>query len=320
MLKVLANDGIHEDGKWMMEKAGITVDTEKIPQEELAEKLQDYDGIIVRSATKVRKDLIDACPNLKVIARGGVGLDNIDVEYAESKGIPVFNTPAASSLSVAELALGHMLNLSRSLHLANREMPVKGQTEFKALKKSYAAGNELAGKTLGIIGLGRIGQEMARIALALRMKVMPVDPMINEATINIDLYATDSVGLSVKVKTVPMDVMLAQADFLTIHVPFSGGRPIIGSEEISQMKPGACIINTSRGGVVEEKALIQALESGHLGGAGLDVFANEPTPDAKLLTMDNISLSPHIGASTHQAQRNIGIELAEKIIEFLTEE
>ena len=320
MWKILANDGIHADGKKMMEKAGITVDTTTIPQDELMEKLQDYDGIIVRSATKVRKDLIDACPNLKVIARGGVGLDNIDVEHAESKGIPVYNTPAASSLSVAELALGHMLSLSRFLHRSNRYMPSQGSAEFKKLKKEFSAGSELAGKTLGIIGLGRIGQEMARIALALRMKVMPVDPIVKEATINIDLYSTEDIGMSVKLKTVSMETMLAQADFLTVHVPFAGGKSIIGKDEIAQMKKGSIIINTSRGGVVEENALIEALESGHLGGAGLDVFENEPTPDPRFLALDSVSMSPHIGAATGEAQRNIGIELAEKIISYLTED
>ena len=317
MLKVLANDGIHEDGKVLMEKAGITVDTNKIPQDQLVDQLQDYDGIIVRSATTVRKELIDACPNLKVIARGGVGLDNIDVDYAESKGIPVFNTPAASSNSVAELALAHMTNLSRFLHRSNRYMPDQGVSNFKQLKKTYSGGSELAGKTLGIIGLGRIGQEMARIALALRMEVLPVDPMVKEANIHIDLYSTDDVGLSVKLKSVSMEEMLPQADFLTIHVPFGGGKPIIGREEIAQMKKGSFIINTSRGGVVEERALIEALDSGHLAGAGLDVFVNEPTPDERLLNMETVSVSPHIGASTHEAQRNIGIELAEKIIDFL---
>lgn len=319
MLKVLANDGIHADGKAMMENAGIQVDTTKIPQEELMDKLNDYDGIIVRSATKVRQDLIDACPNLKVIARGGVGLDNIDVQYANDKGIPVYNTPAASSLSVAELALGHMLTLSRSLHNANRQMPIEGAENFKALKKSYSGGMELAGKTLGIIGLGRIGQAMARIALAMRMKVMPVDRMVKEATINIDLFSNDDVGLSVKLKTVPMETMLRECDFLTIHVPFSGGKPIIGREEMAMMKQGAIIINTSRGGVVDEASLIESIEAGHIGGAGLDVFVGEPSPDPRLLNMDRISVSPHIGASTQEAQRNIGIELAEKIIDFLIE-
>jgi len=319
MLKILANDGIHADGKAMLENAGIEVDTMKIPQEELMDKLNDYDGIIVRSATKVRADLIDACPNLKVIARGGVGLDNIDVQHASEKGIPVYNTPAASSNSVAELALGHMMNLSRFLHQSNRSMPTSGTTDFKVLKKSFGGGVELAGKTLGIIGLGRIGQEMARIALALRMKVLPVDPMVKEANINIEMYSSDEVGLSIKLKSVTMEKMLAEADYLTIHVPFSGGKPIIGSEEIAQMKKGSFIINTSRGGAVDEDALFEALQSGHIAGAGLDVFVNEPTPDERLLKMDNISLSPHIGAATHEAQRNIGIELAEKLIDFLLE-
>jgi D-3-phosphoglycerate dehydrogenase len=317
MIKILANDGIHADGQKLLEQAGFYVDTIKVPQDELVKKLGQYEAICVRSATKVRKEHIDAAPGLKVIARGGVGLDNIDVEYAKSKGIEVINTPAASSLSVAELAFGHMFNLSRSLHLSNREMPEKGNTDFKALKKKYSKGFELAGKTLGIIGLGRIGQEVARIGLGLKMKVLPVDHYVRETLIHLDLYTSDEIALSVKLTSVPLEEMLKQVDYLTIHIPFSGGEPIIGKDEIAKMKDGAFIVNTSRGGVVNEEALLEALESGKIAGAGLDVFEDEPSPNPALLNHPKISVSPHIGASTGEAQRNIGLALAHKIIAYL---
>lgn len=320
MVKILANDGIHPDGQKLLEAEGFIVDTNFVPQDELPETLPSYDAIIVRSATKVRADLIDQCPNLKVIARGGVGLDNIDVEYAENRGIRVFNTPAASSVSVAELALAHIFSLNRFLHRSNRELPTRGESDFKSLKKAYSAGSELSGKTIGIIGLGRIGQELARMALALRMNVMAVDHMVHQTKIDIDLYATDDIGLSVKLNSVSMDTMLANADFISVHIPFSGGRPIIGSEEMAKMKPGAIIINTSRGGVVDEIALLEALDTGHLAGAGLDVFVGEPQPNVRLLNHDKISVSPHIGASTKEAQRKIGVELAMKMIHFFSED
>ena len=314
MIRILANDGISADGKLLLEDAGYEVVTDKIPQDELPEKLPAFDVVIVRSATKIRKELIDKCPNLKVIARGGVGMDNIDVEYARSKGILVANTPAASSRSVAELAFTHILSLSRFVHLANREMPVKGSTEFKALKKAYGGGMELKGKTLGILGFGRIGQETARVALAMGMKVLPVDLYVSDATIEIELFEMDQASLSVKISTVDMDTMLANSDVITAHVPFSGDKALLGAEEIAKMKDGVIIVNTARGGIVDEEELLKALDSGKVRGAALDVFNNEPTPNTSLLNHPKISVSPHIGAATGEAQANIGRELADQII------
>ncbi|MEL6718726.1 MAG: D-2-hydroxyacid dehydrogenase [Bacteroidota bacterium] len=316
MVRILVNDGIHPDGKLLLEEAGYEVVTDKVAQEDLPKELPNFDAIIVRSATKVRKELIDLCPNLKIIARGGVGLDNIDVTYAREKGITVMNTPAASSKSVAELVFGHMFSLARSLHLSNREMPVRGGTEFKKLKKSYSKGIQLHGKSLGIIGLGRIGREVARMGLGLGMKILPVDLYIDEITVDVALYSSEEVGLSVKLTTCSLDEMLAQADFITLHVPFSGGKPILGAEEMAKMKDGAYIVNAARGGTVDEQALLAALESGKLAGAALDVFDLEPSPQEEILNNPKISLTPHTGASTVEAQRNIGLELADKIIAF----
>ena len=313
MVKILVNDGIHPDGKTILEGAGYQVDTNKIAQDDLPAKLPEYDVIVVRSATKVRQALIDQCPNLKIIARGGVGLDNIDVTYAKEKGIQVINTPAASSLAVAELAFAHMFTLARSLHDANRQMPSKGDTEFKKLKKAYAKGMQLRGKTLGVIGFGRIGQETARIGLALGMKVMPVDLMIDKANIDIELYSGDNSKFSVTLDTVPMEEMLANSDFISLHVPFTG-KPILGKAAFDQMKDGMILVNAARGGTVDEEALLAALESGKVAAAGLDVFENEPTPRRELLEHTRVSVTPHIGASTLEAQRNIGLELADKIM------
>ena len=315
MIKILVNDGIHPDGQQMLEEANFQVDTEKIPQEDLPNALPDYDVLIVRSATKVPKDLIEKCPKLKIIARGGVGLDNIDVNYAKSKNIEVFNTPAASSPAVAELAFAHMFAISRFLYQSNREMPTSGDTQFKNLKKAYSQGTQLREKTLGIIGFGRIGQETARIGLALGMNIMPVDLVINETNLSISLYNNDDINLTVRVPTVSMDTMLANADFISLHVPF-GGKALIGTEEFNKMKDGVVIINAARGGTIDEDALLEALNSGKVAGAGLDVFENEPTPLKALLEHPRVSLSPHIGASTLEAQRNIGLELAEKIIAY----
>jgi D-3-phosphoglycerate dehydrogenase len=300
----------------LLEDAGYEVSTIKIAQADLQNALPSYDVVIVRSATKIRKELIDVCPNLKIIARGGVGLDNIDVQYAVSKGIKVINTPAASSRSVAELAFGHMLSLARFLHSANRLMPVKGSTEFKSLKNNFAGGIELKGKTLGILGFGRIGQETAKIALGLGMKVLPVDLYVDAATISIELFEINQASLSVKLNTVNIDTMLAQSDLISVHIPFSGDKALIGAEEISKMKDGVILINTARGGIISEEALLTGLESGKVAGAALDVFDNEPTPNPALLTHPKISLSPHIGAATNEAQSNIGKELADQIIAY----
>jgi D-3-phosphoglycerate dehydrogenase len=316
MIRILSNDGIHADGKGLLEEANYQVDVKKVSQEDLPKELPNYDVIIVRSATKVRKELIDKCPNLKIIARGGVGLDNIDVEYARQKGITVMNTPAASSQAVAELTFGHIFALARFLHHSNRVMPQEGRDKFKQLKKDYATGTQLRNKTLGIIGVGRIGQESARIGLALGMKVMPVDLVVDRVDVGISLFQSNNVQLGVTLETHSMEEVLAQSDFLTLHVPYSGGRPILSAEELAKLKKGAFVINTSRGGAIDEEALLEALNSGHLGGAGLDVFEDEPKPRQALLNHPKVSVSPHIGASTLEAQANIGLELADKIIAF----
>jgi D-3-phosphoglycerate dehydrogenase / 2-oxoglutarate reductase len=315
MIKILVNDGMHPYGQQLLEEANFQVDTQTIAQDDLPEALPDYNVIIVRSATKVRKELIDKCPNLKIIARGGVGLDNIDVSHAKSKNIEVINTPAASSPAVAELAFAHMFAISRFLYQSNREMPASGDTQFKNLKKAYSKGTQLREKTLGIIGFGRIGQETARIGLALGMNVMPVDLVINETNLSISLYNNKDINLTVRVPTVSWDTMLANSDFISLHVPF-GGKALIGAKEFEKMKDGVVIINASRGGTIDEVALLEALNSRKVAGAGLDVFENEPTPLKALLEHPRVSLSPHIGASTLEAQRNIGIELAEKIIAY----
>lgn len=316
MIKILANDGIHPDGKMLLEEANYQVDTEKVAQEDLPEVLPQYDGLIVRSATKVRKALIDQCPNLKIIARAGVGMDNIDVEYARSKGIIVMNTPSASSQSVAELVFAHMLSLSRFLQQANRDMPQKGGTEFKKLKKSYSKGTELFGKTIGIVGFGRIGQNVARIALGMGMRVLPVDLVQSELQIEVNTVQVENAALSITVQTVEWEEMLAESDYITFHVPFQGGKALMDEEAFAKAKDGVRLINTARGGVIDEEALLKALESGKVGGAGLDVFENEPTPRAELLNHPLISVTPHTGASTVEAQNNIGLEIADAFIKF----
>ena len=312
MVKILVNDGIEADGKLLLEEAGYEVNTTKIPQDELMKELPNYDVIIVRSATQVRKELIDACPNLKIIARGGVGTDNIDVDYARSKGIEIITTPAASSQSVAELAMGHIFALTRFLHRSNREMATG---DFKKLKSAYAEGIQLKGKTLGIVGFGRIGQELARIALAMGMNVMASDPFIKETDLTIGLYNTKDVKLSIHLRSYPLEEVLKNSDFISLHTP-ALGKPLIGADEMTMMKNGAIIVNCARGGVIDEDALLAALESGKIGGAGLDAFKNEPNPRADLLNHPRISVSPHIGAATVEAQANIGLELADKIIAF----
>lgn len=310
MTKVLINDGIHPTGLKMLVDAGYEVQTTKISQEDLNDQLNAFDAICVRSATKVRTELIDKCPNLKLIGRGGVGLDNIDVAYAKSKNISVVNTPAASSRSVAELAFAHMFSLARYGYKSNRAMPSDGASQFGALKKSYAKGFELEGKTLGIIGGGRIGQETAKLAIGVGMKVIFVDPFVENITLDMK-FAGQS--MSVDLKTVTMAEMLAVADVVTLHIPFTG-TAVLSDDEFAKMKDGVVIVNASRGGTIDEDALLKALESGKVAAAGLDVFINEPSPRQDLLSHPNISLTPHIGASTNEAQEKIGIELAEQII------
>jgi len=314
MKKILANDGMEEAGIKLLEKAGFIVITEKVAQEELASAINEngYAVLTVRSATKVNKALIDACPSLRIIARGGVGMDNIDVEYAKSKNIQVVNTPAASSLSVAELVIAHIFSLSRFLHQANRQMPANGQKDFAQLKKVFSKGSEVSNKTLGIIGFGRIGQSAATLALGMGMKVLAYDPFIADANIEISIHNTPKI--KVPIKTVSLEEVLKNSDFITLHVP--GGETITAAE-IKMMKKGVLLINASRGGVINEDDLLAALDSGQVAGAGLDVFKGEPTPRKELLNHPKISLTPHIGGSTEEAQQRIGVELAEKIIHFL---
>jgi D-3-phosphoglycerate dehydrogenase / 2-oxoglutarate reductase len=313
--KILANDGIDATGKDLLEKAGFTVVTENVAQENLAKEInaQGYVALTVRSATKVRKDVIDACPNLKVIGRGGVGMDNIDVEYAREKGLNVINTPAASSNSVAELVFAHAFSAVRFLYDSNKQMPSHGEEKFGELKKKYAKGIELRGKTFGVVGFGRIGQSVAKMALGLGMKVLAFDPFVSEATIELEIDGIKPVA--VPVKTVTMEKVLQNSDFITFHVP---GGELITKKEIATMKDGVILINSARGGVINENDLIEGLNNGKIACAGLDVFDNEPKPSAAILKHSKISMTPHIGAATNEAQERIGVELAEKLIAALS--
>ncbi len=315
-MRVHANDGVSAQAKKSLEAEGFNVTTDTVPQEQLEEYInrEKVDVLLVRSATKVRKDLINACPSLKLIGRGGVGMDNIDVAYAREKGLQVINTPAASSTSVAELVIGHLFTLMRNLHKANRRMPAEGNTAFKALKKEYEKGTELRGKTLGVIGFGRIGRCTAAYALGCGMRVIYVDHSSTTEAIGVEI---GGMHVRVPVRLVDMAQLLAQADAITIHVPAQkGGQPLLGEAEFAQMKNGVVIINTARGGIVDEDALITAIKSGKVRGAALDVFAGEPEPRADILAMDQISLSPHIGGATVEAQGRVGDELAEQIISW----
>ncbi len=314
MIKILANDGIHPDGQMLLEEAGYQVDTAHIPQEQLLKVLPHYDVVIVRSATKIRKELIAACPRLKVIARGGVGMDNIDVEFAQAQGKQVINTPNASSQAVAELVIGQIFTLARFLHFSNRQMPNEGATEFKKLKELYSEGLQVKGKTLGIIGFGRIGMELAKMALGLGMKVLAHDVREQKTKIALTLHDLPQLSFQLDFKTNSFEKVLTQSDFLSLHVPFVGSKPILGAAEFAKMKRGSFVINTSRGGTIEETDLINALNSGQIAGAALDVFENEPKPKTELLQNPRISLTPHIGASTLEAQRYIGLELADALI------
>lgn len=315
-MKVLANDGISATGVQALEAGGFEVITTKVAQEQLENYINDQqiDAILVRSATTVRKALIDACPSLKLIGRGGVGMDNIDVDYAREKGLHVINTPAASSASVAELVFAHLFTGVRYLYDANRNMPLEGETKFKDLKKSYAKGSELRGKTLGVIGFGRIGQEVAKIALGCGMKVLASDKFIEGATVNVQFF--DGRSIDFAIDTIDQDDLLSQSDFVTLHVP-AQKEYVIGQAQFDKMKPGAGIINAARGGVIDEVALIKALDDNKIGFAGLDTFEEEPKPAIQVLMNPKVSLTPHIGAATNEAQDRIGTELASQIIALL---
>ena len=316
-MKVLANDGVSQSGISALESAGYEVITTTVAQEQLENYINQNNitVLLVRSATTVRKNIIDNCPSLKIIGRGGVGMDNIDVEYARSKGLNVINTPAASSHSVAELVFGHFYGLARFLHNSNRDMPLEGDSKFKSLKKSYAKGTELKGKTLGVLGFGRIGQATAKVAIGAGMKVVAFDPYMEKANLKLDFF--DGQSLDFEIKTISKEDVLKQADFLTLHVPAQKDY-VIDEAEFNQMKDGVIMANAARGGVVNEIALVKAIESGKVSRAALDVFEKEPQPEIQLLMNPALSLTPHTGAATNEAQDRIGTELAEQIINILS--
>lgn len=314
-MKILINDGLHKAGIELLEKAGYTVDTNRIAQTDLVGKLNEYDAIIVRSATQVRTELIEASPNLKVIGRGGVGLDNIDVDFAKSKNITVLNTPAASSRSVAELAMAHLFGIVRSLPAVNKAMSLDGVSDFGALKKSASKGIELQGKKLGLIGFGRIGRATASIALGCGMEILAYDPFFTEGNVTLDLHPVYKHEFSINVKTVSKEELLANADFISLHIPGGQGY-VLDTPEFEQMKDGVGVVNCARGGTINEAALLAAIKSGKVKYAATDVFEKEPPVNTDILRMNAVGLSPHIGASTEEAQERVGVELAQNIINF----
>jgi len=315
-MKVLANDGISQSGIDALQAKGFEVITTNVAQEQLISYINEnkVTVLLVRSATIARKDLVDSCPSLKIIGRGGVGMDNIDVDYAREKGLKVINTPASSSASVAELVFAHLYGGVRFLHDSNRNMPLEGESNFKGLKKAYAKGIELRGKTIGIIGFGRIGQEVAKIALGVGMRIIAADKFMETATVQISLFDGQTVDVDIKIQS--QESLLAESDFVSLHVPAQKDY-VIGANEFNQMKDGAAIVNAARGGVIDEVALLKALDSGKLSFAGLDTFEEEPKPAMQVLMHPKVSLTPHIGAATGEAQDRIGEELAQQIAEIL---
>ena len=315
-MRILANDGISISGIEKLESNGFEVLTKSIAQDDLISYINNskIEALLVRSTTKVKKNLIDKCPSIKLIGRGGVGMDNIDVEYAVNKGINVINTPAASSKSVAELVFAHLFGCVRHLHSSNRSMPLEGDTKFKELKKSCSKGAELRGKTLGIVGFGRIGQEVAKIAIGIGMNISVYDLNLNETLLELSFF--DESTKSFQIKMDDFKNLLAQSDFITFHVPAQKNY-LISEDEFKIMKQGVGIINAARGGVIDEGALEKYLNTGKVSFAALDTFENEPNPDIKILMNAKISLTPHIGAATNEAQDRIGIELADQIIKLL---
>ena len=296
-MKILVCDKTEKDAVERMRAAGLQVDVrDDITPEELPNVLPAYEGMVVRSRTKVRQPLIDVCPNLKVIVRGGVGLDTIDAEYARSKGITVMNTPMASSASVAELTIGYMFALARSIFQATSSM------KAERWDKKLFEGDEIGGKTLGLIGIGNIGKEVAKRATALRMIVIAYDPYVKSVE---------------NVRMVSLDELLASSDYISLHLPKTKeSANMIGWAEIAKMKTSVRIINCARGGIIDEDALYEALTNGKVNGAALDVYTEEPPKDWKLAKLPNVIGSPHIGAATKEAQGRVGAEVADKLIEF----
>lgn len=311
-MKILANDGISEAGKIALENSGYQVITDKVNQEDLIQYVNEnqIEIVLVRSATTVRRDVIDACPGLKLIGRGGVGMDNIDVTYARENGRIVINTPASSSQSVAELVMGHMFSISRFLNDSFKNIETG---DFSTLKKNYGKGVELRGKTLGIVGFGRIGQSLASYAFGCGMNVIAVDQKSYEASIPVPV---GNQVIDVKIQThTKLSEVIGEMDYISLHVPKQAdGSAVLGAAMFDQMKKGVRLINAARGGVIDELALIEALDSGKVAFAALDVFENEPNPNKALLSHPKIACTPHIGAATSEAQDRIGTELAELIV------
>ena len=297
-MKIIVCDKTESEAIEKMRAAGLQVDVrDTVTPEELPDVPPAYDGMVVRSRTKVRQALLEKCPNLKLIVRGGVGLDTIDVEYARSKGVAVMNTPLASTDSVAELTVGLMFALARSIVQATVSMKAE-----KWDKKSFE-GDEIGGKTLGVIGLGNIGKGVAVRAQALGMKVVAYDP-----------YAKNTAGYQMVSK---LDDLLKVADYITLHMPkTSETANMLSQAQFDMMKNGVRIVNCGRGGIVDESALAAALTSGKVAGAALDVFAEEPPTEWSLVKLPNVICTPHIGASTKEGQGRVGMEVADIVINF----
>ena len=317
-MKVLANDGISESGKNALLEAGIEFVEAKVSPKQLIDFINEnkIDVLLVRSATKVRKDIIDACSSLKIIGRGGVGMDNIDVEYAIEKGLYVINTPNASSRSVAEMVFAHFFSLARFLHESNRLMPLEGDTHFSAMKKSFSKAHELEGKNLGVIGFGEIGKEVIKIGISLGMKVKVLTRKPKTEKISLSFFDGQSINFDIS-STQDWDEFLKDTQFISINTPKTT-EYIIDAPQFEKMQDGIFIVNTARGGVLNEVELLKAIESGKVSGAALDVFENEPSPELPLLMNPNLSLSPHLGGNTLDAQEKIGTELANQIIAIKT--
>ena len=315
-MKVLANDGISQNSKKELIDLNFKIFDTKIDQSELIRYINKnhIEIILVRSATIINSEILNNCKSIKLIGRAGVGLDNIDLISAKKNNVRVFNTPNASSISVAELVISHLLSANRNLHITNRSMPLNGETKFKEIKSHSSECKEVMFKTLGIIGLGRIGQEVAKRAIGLGMRVIANDKLIKNSTVELNFF--DGKTVNFDLKTVSFDDVLKESDYITLHIPKLSDKAVIGEEEIEMMKDGVGIVNAARGGVIDEDALMNALDSGKISSAGLDVFENEPKPQIKLLMQSNVSLTPHIGAATNEAQDRIGKELANKIVSY----
>lgn len=315
-MKVLANDGISKSGEKALKDAGIEFLNNTVAQEQLQNFINEneVDVLLVRSATTVRQDLIDACPSLKIIGRGGVGMDNIDVEYARSKGLRVINTPLASSRSVAEMVFAHFFTLARNLHECNRLMPLEGDTEFKKLKKNLSNAIELEGKTLGVIGFGGIGQEVLKIGISLGMKVKVLTRNPKTETLSLNFFDGQKIDFEIT-STNDWDQFLNDTDFISLNTPKTS-EYILDAPQFEKMKDGVFIVNTARGGVINEVSMVNFIANGKIGGAALDVFESEPKPELVLLMNPALSLSPHLGGNTLDAQEKIGTELADQIIDI----